>query len=126
MTAARKPKPRRKRATAADVRATARLNPELSPAELVRHLGLSRQAVQAVHQALARGGAPRGRPRDDKVRVSVRLRPAVLELARAEAERDGCSLQDVLESAIAASLVPEGEWLQDEWLRPMRHPLRHP
>lgn len=92
---------------AASIRAYAAEHPSATQAEIAAALGCTRQAA---HNAL-RATGQRGRPTDDGRRpVTIRLRPEVLQLARAEAERDGIALQAVLESAVEASLVPESQW----------------
>lgn len=88
--------------TAAEIRAYAAAHPNAAQSAIASAIGCSRQAV---HNALRATGR-RGRPTEDgRSPVTVRLAPRLLDIARVEAERDGITLQDVLERAIATRLL---------------------
>jgi hypothetical protein len=91
--------PKRKQTTASKIRALDAQG--LDAPAITRELGCARQEV---HQAL-RVRAVRGRPSNsDPARVQLRLPRALVEQARAIAERDGYSLQDWLHGCVIAGV----------------------
>lgn len=88
-------------------RARALLDRGLAPSEVARKLGTTRQAV---HNADARR-KPIGRPAElERRRVTIAVSPETDDWLRAEADRDGCSLGDVIEGArLAITAADSGE-----------------
>lgn len=109
-------KPRTKSARAREL-----LDQGKTKAEVARKTKLSRQAVDAA--AAARG--PRGRPKrhaEGGERVSLYVSPETAAWLRAEAERDGCTLGDVVEGARLA--IQAADAGLDHELRLARRGLR--
>jgi transposase-like protein len=81
------------------------LDSGVEPAEVRRRLGCSRQALTDAHRA--RGA--RGRPPSEREceRITITVPTATAAWLRAEADRDGCTLGDVVEGAHLAILAAD-------------------
>jgi len=79
-----------------------KLHPELTPTEIARRIGSTRQAVE---RAIASGGKL-GRPGVES--RTVRLSSALLDRASAAATREGIAAREWIEDAIAVRLLRKG------------------
>jgi len=89
-------------------RARTLLDKGLAPSEVARKLGTSRQAVHLADARRKRVGRPQLEL--ERRRVTISVSPETDEWLRAEADRDGCSLGDVVEGArLAITAADTGE-----------------
>jgi len=100
-------KPRKRRTSLDADRIRALLDRGRSRLEVRRELGVSKQAVAAADAARR----PRGRPVEpERRRVTVHVTPETEAWLRAEVERDGCTLGEVIDGArIAITAADAGE-----------------